>query len=57
MSTLRKLARSMARRNMKKAGMSKVAKHDHVQGMTISGKNGEITYVNSFFAKNWRKYV
>lgn len=57
MSVLRHLARDIAKANMKRKGMVKICKHDHTQGYAISGKRGEITYVNSYFAKHWRENV
>ena len=53
----RRLDRATARANMKKAGISQVAKHDLRQSYTLNGKRGEIIRTDSYFAKNWRDFV
>lgn len=54
---LRNIRRNVAKVNMRKNGLTKFCKHDHSQGYTLSGKKGEVTYVNSYFAKHWKEYV
>lgn len=53
----RKIDRAVAKARMKKEGIQHPCKHDHVQGLTVSGKHGEISIVDSYFAKHWREYV
>ena len=53
----RKLDRAIARENMKKAGISQVAKHDLRQAYTLNGKRGETIRTDSYFAQHWRDYI
>lgn len=48
---MRKLLRSVARANMKRAGIQKMNKARY----TI--KNGMVTKLPSYFAENWRAWV
>ena len=55
MSTLRRLARNVAKANMKKAGMVQVCKRLHTapndQGILVPIKG------KSWFSANWREWV
>lgn len=52
----RKLDRGIAKDQMKRKGIQRISKHDHVRGYTISGKQGQISRVDSYFAGHWREY-
>ena len=47
----RKLDRSVAHRNMERAGLKRVNKHDHV------GTGWMIERIDSYFAKHWRETI
>lgn len=49
---MRKLMRSIARFNMKKAGLE----HLNKKRYRINTKTGQLEVINSLFAENWRKY-
>ena len=51
MSTLRTLARGIAKRKMKNYGFAKFCKHDHY------GQPFEKTRTDSVFAKQWRSIL
>lgn len=51
MSTLRRIARAVAKNRMKQKGMRKFCKHDHI------GRGWQIQYVKSPFARRWEKEV
>lgn len=51
---LRSMKRSIAKRQMREAGMSKVLKHGSYQMPGIAGKRGNLARTNSYFAENWR---
>lgn len=46
----RELDRGIARTQMKKLGMRRVAKHSY------SGRPWQRNYINSYFANHWREY-
>lgn len=52
----RKLDRSVAHRNMKRAGLRKVNKHDYATYKTMTGMIME-ERIDSYFAKHWRDTV
>ena len=51
MSAIRKIARGVAKNRMKKRGLEKFCKHDHI------GSGWQIQYVKSPFARRWKKEV
>ena len=51
MSPIRKIARGVAKNRMKRNGLHKFCKHDHV------GSGWQIQYVKSPFARKWRQEV
>jgi len=48
---MRKLLRSIARHNMKKAGIQRMNKRPMVKG-----KSGMMERADSFFSQHWREY-
>ena len=48
---MRKIARSIARANMRRAGVR------HMNKKRYLVKDGRVTTINSFFAENWRKWL
>lgn len=53
----RKINRRIAKNRMKNMGMTKIYKHSYTQGLTLNGKNGQISVSPSYFAEHWREYV
>ena len=52
----RKLDRLVAHKNMERAGLRRVNKHDYVTYKTATGMTMQ-EYQRSYFAKNWRDTV
>ena len=52
----RKLDRSVAHRNMERAGLRKVNKHDYATYQTMTGMTVQ-EYIPSYFSKHWRDTV
>lgn len=52
----RKLDRCVAHRNMERAGLKKVNKHDYATYKTFTGMTMQ-DYLPSYFAKHWRDTV
>lgn len=52
----RKLDRSVAHRNMERAGIKHVNKHDYATYKTMTGMTVQ-EYIPSYFAKHWRESV
>lgn len=50
---MRKLLRSMARANMKRAGIRKMNKMRY----TYDARIGKFIPVGSYFSENWRKWI
>lgn len=53
----RELDRKIARKSMKKHGLHRVAKHGYNHGLALSGKPGETTRTDSYFANHWREFT
>ncbi len=54
MSTIRRIARNVAKANMKKAGMVQICKGSR---NVLDGKGGFIRVKGSWFADNWREWA
>ena len=52
----RKLDRSVAHRNMERAGIRHVNRHDYAKYQTMTGMTVQ-EYIPSYFAKHWRDTV
>ena len=52
----RKLDRSVAHRNMERAGLRRVNKHDYATYQTMTGMTVK-EKIDSYFAKHWRETV
>lgn len=52
----RKLDRSVAHRNMERAGLRRVNKHDYVTYQNMSGMTVQ-ERIDSYFAKHWRETI
>ena len=52
----RKIDRSVAHRNMERAGLKRVNKHDYVTYKSMTGMIMQ-ERVDSYFAKHWRETV
>lgn len=52
----RKLDRSVAHRNMERAGIRQVNRHDYATYQTMTGMTVQ-EYIPSYFAKHWRDTV